>query len=46
MSLHQDAVQNQNIKILNTSFEIVAKLKFWGTTVTYQNFVQKELKAD
>jgi hypothetical protein len=44
LSRHQNAEQNQNVKIGNRSFENVAQFKYLGTTVTNQNVVQEEIK--
>jgi hypothetical protein len=38
--------QKHGIKIANRSFEGVAKLKYLGTTLTDQHFMQEEIKAD
>jgi hypothetical protein len=37
MSYHQNAGQDHNIKAGNRSFENVAKLKYFGMTVTNSN---------
>jgi translation initiation factor 2 beta subunit (eIF-2beta)/eIF-5 len=44
LSHHQNAGQNHDIKIANRCFEIVAHLKYLGTTVTNQNFIPEEIK--
>jgi hypothetical protein len=44
LSRHQNTGQNQDIKIANRSFENVAQLKYFGTTVTNQNLIQEEIK--
>jgi hypothetical protein len=47
MSHHQKSGQKQDIKIVNMSFEGVAKLKYsglQGTTQTDQNCMHKEIK--
>jgi hypothetical protein len=40
----QNAAQNHSMKIDNTSFERVEEFKYFGTTLTYQNFIQEEIK--
>jgi hypothetical protein len=45
MSCHQNAEQNENIKIANISFENVAKFKYFGRTITEQNFIHEEIKS-
>jgi ribosomal protein S2 len=44
LSRHQNAGQNRGIKIANRSFQNVSQFKYLGTTVTNQNFIQKEIK--
>jgi hypothetical protein len=44
VSRDQNAGQNREIKIGNTSFENVSQFKYLGTTVTNQNLIQKEIK--
>jgi hypothetical protein len=39
MSRHQNAGQNWGIKIAIRSFENVSQFKYFGTTVTNQNFI-------
>jgi hypothetical protein len=45
MSHHQNSVQDQNIRIANESFEIVAPSKYLGTTLTNQNDIHDEIKS-
>jgi hypothetical protein len=42
--LHQTADQNHDIKVAYRSYENVAQLKYFGTTVTNQNFIQEVIK--
>jgi hypothetical protein len=42
---HQNAGQNRDIKIAYRSFENVSHLKYFGTTVTNYNLIQKEIKC-
>jgi hypothetical protein len=39
LSRHQDAGQNNDIKVGDRSFEDVAQFQYLGTTVTNQNFI-------
>jgi hypothetical protein len=45
MSHHSNSGQNQNIRIVNESFENVAKFKYLGTKLTYQNDIYDEIKS-
>jgi hypothetical protein len=38
-------IRDQNIRIANESFESVATLKYWGTTLTNQNDIHDEIKS-
>jgi hypothetical protein len=44
LSRHQNVGQNRDIKIANRSFENVSQFKYFGTTVTNQNFIQEQIK--
>jgi hypothetical protein len=44
LSRHQNPGQNHDIKKANRCFKNVAQYKYLGTTITYQNLIQKELK--
>jgi hypothetical protein len=44
LSRHQNAGQNHDIKIGNRCFENVAQFRYLGTTATYLNLIQKEIK--
>jgi hypothetical protein len=44
LSRHQNAGQNQNIKIGDRSSENVEQFKYLGTTVTNKNLIQEEIK--
>jgi hypothetical protein len=43
LSCHQNGGKNHN-EIANRTFENVATFKYFGTTVTNQNFIQEEIK--
>jgi hypothetical protein len=45
MSLSQKIGQKHSIKIGNRSFEVVAKFKYLGTTLTDQNCMHEEVKS-
>jgi hypothetical protein len=45
MSRHANSGQNQNIRIVNESFENVAKFKYMGTTLANQNDIHDEIKC-
>jgi ribosomal protein S2 len=44
LSRHQNAGQNQDIKIANSCFENVAQFRYLGTTITNQNLIREEIK--
>jgi hypothetical protein len=44
LSRHQNARQNQNIKIGDRSFENLAQFKYLGTTVTNQNLIKQKIE--
>jgi hypothetical protein len=46
MSRHQNAEQSNNINTRNTSFEKVAKFKYFRITLTSQNFIHEEVQVD
>jgi hypothetical protein len=45
VSRDQNAGRSQNIKTDNSSFERVEEFKYLGTTLTYQNSIQEEIKV-
>jgi hypothetical protein len=42
---HGPAGRSHSVKTDNSSFERVEEFKYLGTTVTNQNFIQKEIKS-
>jgi hypothetical protein len=46
LSRHQNAGQNQDIKIGNRWFENVAQFRYLGTTITNQNLIREEIKEE
>jgi hypothetical protein len=45
MARYPNSGQNQSIKIVNESFENVAKFKYLGTTLSNQNYISDEIKS-
>jgi hypothetical protein len=45
VSRHQNTGLNKNSVIANKSLESVTKLKYFGTTVTDQNYIHEEIKS-
>jgi len=45
MSRYQNARRSHSMKIDNSSFEMVEEIKYLGTTLTNQNFIQEEIKS-
>jgi hypothetical protein len=45
LSPHRNSGQDQNIRIVNESFENVAKFKYLWTTLTNQNDIHDEIKS-
>src|SRR5215813_11172196 len=45
MSRDQNAGRSHSMKIDNSSFERVEEFKYLGTTLTYQNSIQEEVKS-
>jgi hypothetical protein len=45
MSRDQNAGRSHSIKSDNSSFERVEELKHLGTTLTYQNYIQEDIKS-
>jgi len=45
MTGYQNAALNHNIKTDNKFFERVEQFKYLRTTITYQNYIQKEINS-
>jgi len=45
MSRDKNAGQNNSMKTDNSSFERVEEFKYFGTTLTNENFIQEEIKS-
>ena len=46
VSRNQNAGRNHSVRIDNITFEMVEEFKYLGTTLTNQNSIQEEIKAD
>jgi len=46
MSRDQNAGRNQSVRINNSTFERVEEFKYLGTTLTHQNSIPEEIRAD
>ena len=46
MSREQNARESHSIKTENTSFERLEELKYLGSNLTNQKFIQEEIRAD
>ena len=46
MSRDQNVGRSHNMKIDNSSFDRVEEFKYLGTTLTNQNSIQEEMRAD
>ena len=46
LSQDQNAGRSHNIKTDNSSIERVEQFRYLGTTLTYQNYIQEEIKID
>jgi hypothetical protein len=44
ISQKQNAGQSQTVKTDNSSFERMGELKYYGTTLTNQNYIQEEIR--
>jgi hypothetical protein len=45
MSRDQNAGRSYNVESDNSSFETVEEFKYLGTTLTYQNSIEEEIKS-
>ena len=45
VSQDQNAGRNHSVTIDNSTFEKVEEFKYLGTALTYQNFIQEEIKS-
>jgi hypothetical protein len=45
LSRDQNARRSQNIKVDNSSNEMVEEFEYLGTTLTKQNFIREEIKS-
>jgi hypothetical protein len=45
LSRHQNAGQNETLRQLTDFFQNKAQFKYFGTTVTNQNLIQREIKT-
>ena len=45
MSRDQNAGQSHSMKTDNSFYERVEEFKYWGKTLTNQNYIQEEIKS-
>jgi hypothetical protein len=46
LSRHQNAGQDQDVKLAHRCFESMVQFSYLGTTITIQNLIQEEIRGD